>query len=344
MTIDNDDIVFEDLHGVQDESSVEVDLDAEQDGIRRFASDPDLETEDDDTDDSGADPGKRAADDDESDDDDDGLSASDDEDEEDDDQPSSRNAFQKRLDRERRSKLKARQEAADARREAAQLRRQLEDQSRSMSETEQKKLDDDIESVKAQLTQAYENGETSKQVELTERLSELKARKLLAERQAPKASGDDSESRRGPPELAQKWMQKNRSWFQRNGFERYTRAANEIDGELYDEGYDVNSREYYRELDRRLAKRHPDFFDEKTSSRKDNGRRKDTRSTVAGVDGVQDDQRSRRALSGRVELGPDDFRVMRSFGLNPDDPAHLKEFAASRRERLAQERADRRGR
>lgn len=343
MTIDNDDIVFEDLHGQPDESSVEVDLDAEKDGIRRVAPQDGLDSEDADTNDSDDDPGLDAADDDESDDDDDdrALSASDDdEDEEEDDQPSSRNTFQKRLDRERRAKLKARREADDARREAAQLRRQLTDQSRTISESEQKAIDDSITSVKAQLTAAYENGDTAKQVELTEQLSELKAKKLFAERQAPPQ--EDRSSQSGPPELAQKWMKKNGSWFQRSGFERYTRAANEIDQELYADGYDVNSPDYYRELDKRLAKRHPDFFDSGTPRKKQ--KRRDTRTTVAGVDGAQDDRRSRRALSGRIELGPEDFRLMRSFGLNPDDPAHLKEFAASRRERLAQERADRRGR
>lgn len=342
MTKSNDDIVFEDLHGVPDQHSVEVDLDADKDGIRRLAVDDDPDGEDgvdDETDDLAA--SDDAADDDSGEDDD--LAASGD-DEEDDDDRQPRNAFQKRLDRERRAKLKARREAEEANTRAQELARQLEQQSRTISEAERKRIDDDIASVKRQLKDAFENGDTDKQVDLTTQLSELQAKKLVADRQQP--SGDtqpDGQQQGGMPELAQKWMKKNGDWFRQPGFERYTRAANRIDSELYQEGYDVNSRDYYKELDRRLSTQFPDMFDDEKPGRRGQGQR-DRRSTVASVDGASNSRASKRALSGRVELGADDFRVMRAFGLDPNDPAHLKEFAASRRERLAAENANRRGR
>jgi hypothetical protein len=344
MTTKPDDIVFEDLHGVPDRHHVEVDLDADQDGIRRYSVEDDLDGEDgelDEKDDLAA--GDPAADDD-SDADDDSLAASEDDEEEDDQPPSSRNAFQKRLDRERRAKLKARREAADANRRAEEIERRLAEQSRTLSEQERKAIDDGIATAKRELKEAFENGDTDKQVELTERLSELNARKLVADRQKESSPPESGQNKSGVPDLARKWMSKNGDWFRQPGFERYTLAANRIDAQLYEEGYDVNSRDYYRELDKRLGAKFPDLFDdEKPGKRDGRSRSRDRRSTVASVDGASNDRASRRALTGKVELNSEDFAVMRAFGLDPNDPAHLKEFAASRRERLAME-GNRRGR
>lgn len=337
MTKSNDDIVFEDLHGVPDQHSVEVDLDASEDGIRRYSADEQPSDEDgvdDESDDLSA---SDDAEDDESGQDDE-LAASGEED--DDEEPSQpRNAFQKRLDRERRAKLKARRDAEEARTHAQELERQLQEQSQTISESQRQQIENDIKSSQAELKNAFENGDTDKQVELTVKLSELQAKKLVADRQQPPKPEGQPEG--GMPKLAQTWMKKNGDWFRQPGFERFTRAANRIDSELYQEGYDVNSRDYYQELDKRLSSQFPDMFDEKPGKR--DGKPRDRRSTVASVDGAPT-SRSKRALSGRIELGAEDFRVMRAFGLDPNDPAHLKEFAASRRERLAAENANRRGR
>jgi len=327
----NQDIIFEDLHGTPDMSSVEVDLDTDSDGISRG-------------------PLQKAAESKESDGDSDVVAAPKTGADDDDEGGDSKNSFEKRLERERRAKLKERQraEAAEARLKAVEARSAA--QLKSLSKAELKSLDDQIEATRSQLTKAVETGETEEQVKLYDRLAELRADRKAADLAAAASDDDDADGGSAAPARtvnaeAEKWMAANNSWYSRSGFERQTRVANEVDAKLASEGYDQTSPEYFEEMDKRLRKRLPGFFDDQEdheSSDRDTPPRKRTRpgNTVAGVDG--DDRGAVRAVqSGKVTLGPEDFAVMRRFGLDPKNPEHLKSFAAERRQTLLNEKAER---
>lgn len=120
-----------------------------------------------------------------------------------------------------------------------------------------------------------------------------------------------------PAPLAVKWLERNRSWFakpENAGYQAFTLAE---DSRLAAEGYDKNSPEYYRELDRRIDKAFPHL------------RRKPqaARSPVAPAASAP----ASRTPSNVVKLTKTDLSNMRSFGLDPTNKEHLREYARSKR-------------
>lgn len=298
-----DDIIFEDLHGNPDEV-IDVDLDADEEpGIKRRSH----EANDDDDLDSGAgDVSARGADDDEGVDDDDDTAA--------------------RL-------AQAEAEAREAREALERYRNQQESDRRKAEQEAIGRLDSEISSIEEQLEEAIEHGDTKKQVRLTSQLTDLKAKKLSAELrftadpepQQAKAKGSSN------PKIAA-WMNKNR-WYNQPGKERFTRITNRIDRDIANEGYDPTSDEYWAELDLRLKREAPELF-EKPSRGGDR---------VAPVGDGGGDRTRRATADGRVRLERADFKVMRKFGLDPNNPRHVKEFARNKleaeREHQARSRA-----
>jgi len=328
----NDDIVFEDLHGVTEDEPVTVDLDAatKDDGINRVPADQ-VVTDDDGDDDGIEFSGLRGADSapDSSDDDDDASSGS-----EDDDYSKKVRA---RIQRATRSEKAAKQEADYWKAQAQQLADRQSNLSKEALERNVEQAEAKIESTLQALEQAVEMGNTKDQVKLTAELTDFKAEKIQSELELqnlpesgnlqPFSGKVDGES--NDQSLAEKWMEERSDWYGARGFERQTRLANRIDREVIQDGFDPNTPEYFEELDARIKEKEPNLFDDadKGSSRQ---RRRPTRSPVAAVDGAETGrQRSRKS---KVELGESDFANMRRFGLNPNDPEVLKEYARSKRE------------
>jgi hypothetical protein len=131
-----------------------------------------------------------------------------------------------------------------------------------------------------------------------------------------------------------RWVDERGDWYRQPGFERATRLANRLDKELYREGFDPKTREYFDELDRRIKKEMPDLYDDFQAADAGTDTGKDTRrkrSPVAPVDGDQGRQRVERN-SGKIRLEQEDFDNMRRFGLDTNDPEVLKEYARNKRE------------
>jgi hypothetical protein len=321
-----DEIIFEDLHGVPDQSTVTVDLESDNDGIERVFVATDTDTDETVVDSQVTPPSKEA---------DDGEGEGGD------------NKFEKRLDRERRAKLRERERASELERENRQLKQQLTENAKDRREANLKSLDDSIDATKRDLAAAKEEGDTTKEVDALDRLAELRSQRKAVEVSTPPESvdtGAEVSTRGADADLAKKWVERNKSWFRRPGFDRHNRVANEVDDEVYSQGFDPASPEYYEELDKRLRARLPGFFDDDdaappradSSSDDDPPPRRKPDNTVAAVGG-EDRGADSQLKSGKIELGPQDFAVMRNFGLDPKNPEHLKEFAASRRERLENE-------
>jgi hypothetical protein len=327
---DKDEIVFENLRGVDDTQGVTVTLETADDAIRPVTVSPDTELAADAVEPSGISPRAPAADDDEGGD-------------------ASKNSFDKRLGRERRAKLKERDGRVAAEKENDQLRQQLHDRKKSESTSHLKALDDSISSAQTALKAAMEKGDTDETVEATDRLSTLRAEKIVADNEALTIEREPETPPKAAPrsnDLATDWMDHNNAWYGVAGFEKQTRIANEVDQSVERDGeFAMTSPEYFAEVDKRLRERLPGFFDdEAVKPAVDDDLPPPKRGKpvlpVAGVDG--DDKGAVKALqTGKVELGPEDFAIMRRFNLDPKNPEHLKEFAANRRERLTQEAADR---
>lgn len=349
----DDDIIFEDLHGVSDDenTTMEVDLDAKEgEGITRHArtssddgestgyaedfGDIDYGTDDDvtindDSDDGGEDDttGDRFS-----------------------------KKFENRLKREQRAKRKEREGREQAERENARLRKQLKKSRKTDTEAEDRDRVKQIESIEADLEEAVEAGDSKKQVRLTSQLTDAKAERIAARYTVNDDDDDDlveddSRSTSSPPvqnELVSEWKDTHGDWYGRKGFERQTRLANRIDREVFSEGFDPSEEDYYEELDRRLKEKVPDVFndegdpDTRTTNRRaqKQPRRDKGRSPVASADDASRDSAPRQQNMGtKVSLGAREFDNMRRFGLDPKNPAHVKEYALNKRQADAEENA-----
>ena len=326
-------IVFEDLHGIVEDESVTVDLDAatKDDGISRApavqAAD-DVAVDDDSIEFSGLRDADASPD---SDDDDDASSGSDDD--------GYSKKVKARIQRATRGEKKAKQEADYWKNQAENLAKQQSDTSKESLERSVEQATTGIATTLTDLERAVEDGNTKEQVRLTEQLTDQKAEKIQSElllRDLPESGNlqpfsGKVDSKSTDQSLADKWQDDRADWYKREGFERQTRVANRIDREVFQDGYDPKTPEYFTELDRRMKEKMPDLFDDAA----DDGttqRRRPKRSPVAPVGGA--DTARQRSKGSKIQLGEEDFANMRRFGLDPNDPNVLKEYARNKRETL----------
>jgi len=347
MSRPEDQIVFEDLHGVNEDKPVTVDLDAgtKDDGITLT-------------------PAEQAAADDAKKDDDiqlDGLRSADADDElvadtktgkdddaskaSEDDEYSKK--VQARIKREQRAKVKERQRGDYWEDQAKTIAKDSYERDKKSLERTVEQADSAQEQVQTDLKRAIEDGNTEDQVRLTTRLSDLKADKVLAESRLEDLSPDGNvqpfddkvtpEGKKSDESLADKWMDDRGDWYGANGFERQTRLANRLDREVFADGYRPDNPDYFEELDKRIKEKEPKLYEDLDAAgddtdKDDKNDKPDKRgkSVVAPVGG--NEARRQRTSGSKVELTEDDFANMRRFNLDPNDPEVLKEYARNKRE------------
>lgn len=122
---------------------------------------------------------------------------------------------------------------------------------------------------------------------------------------------------RPAPPLAVKWINTNRSWFDSPKFASHRAFVLTEDKRLAAEGYDQQSPEYYRELDRRIDAAFPTLRKRTVK----NG------SPVAPASSRPANNTSKQV----VRLSKSDLATMARFGLDPRNKEHLREFARSKR-------------
>lgn len=352
MSRPEDQIVFEDLHGVQEDEAITVDLDADtkDDGITRTpaeqAADDDARNDDDIQID-----GLRSADTDDGEEADDSVAEQKDAKKDDASKVSEDDDYSKRvrnrINREQRAKRKERERGDYWENKARELAKEGYQREKDSFERSIEQADSDIEQVQADLEKAIEDGQTKDQVRLTNRLTDLKADKARAEIGLNNLSEDGNldpfDGKVSPtPDTnqseADKWTESRADWYRQQGFERQTRIANRIDREVFKDGYDPNSPDYFEELDRRLKAEIPEVYED-IDAKADTDDKDDKESNksrgkpvVAGVDRSNESSNRQRANSSKVELTQEDFDTMRQFNLDPNDPEVLKEFARNKRE------------
>ena len=182
------------------------------------------------------------------------------------------------------------------------------------------------ENVSKQMKSAIDEGNTEEQVKLMEKMTDIRSEiRQLDDDEAVKEKPSKEESEKKPlPPLARDWVQKNGFWFNKPGHSRATSLVYGIDGELTEEGFDVNDPGYYDEMDKRLKEIMPNFFDKKAVPESENKVQSKTTRVQSPVAAVS---RGKSGKSDRVKLTQEDLDTAKSFGININDETALKRFA-----------------
>jgi len=333
----SNEIVFEDLHGLNEDQPVTIDLDADTKdaGITQTPADEVA----------GADAGHndtvefdelRSADNDapteivedksaSSDSEDDGYSKK----------------VKARIQRATRATSKERERGDYWESEAKRLAKSGYDSEKQAFESVIEQADAQIGNTQDQLEAAIEAGNTKDQVKFTSQLTDQKAAKIQAEvnlnNLAPDGnvqpfSGKVTTKKSSYPNKSDDWMESRNDWYRADGFERQTRLANRLDKEVFADGYDPATDDYFEELDRRFKEKEPSLYDDEKSEAGDTGDRGrgKPKTIVADVGGATHKKSARQG--NKVELGEEDFANMRRFNLDPNDPEVLKEYARNKQE------------
>jgi hypothetical protein len=176
-----------------------------------------------------------------------------------------------------------------------------------------KKLDAQEEFAKRALQAAIQEGDTEKQVEAQQAMAKMaiERERLTAEKIQPQTQEQQYVEQQPvaprPSGKAKEWADKN-EWF--NTDRAMTFTSMEIHKDLVQEGFDVESDEYYNEIDARIRKEFPQKFGEQP---------KVTQKVASAV---------RTTSSGRrtVRLTPSQVAIAKKLGVPLEEYAkHVKE-------------------
>jgi len=215
---------------------------------------------------------------------------------------------------------------AEAEQRLVEMEQRLSEMEKKTYDIANKSLSSQYKTVSTDLKSAIEEGNTEKQVELYEKMADLRNQiQKTSDYSAEMPKKTENKNAKAPP-LARDWVKSNSQWFNKPGFRKETAMAYGIDAELTEEGWDVNDPGYYDEMDKRLKASGLNYFnksDENTSQNEKNVVQKNNRvqSPVAGV------SRKKTTDSNRVKLTQDDLDTARNFGIDINDEAALKRFA-----------------
>ena len=237
----------------------------------------------------------------------------------------SRRDYQKRID-----KLVFQKKEAERREKAALdfaqgLQKKFETNLRKLNTTDEQylkeldaRVDAQREQVKVALQQAIEKQDASKMMEANDKLTQLavekeKARLEIANREEKKKLAEENKQQKNVqadtsnsgtsesmPQItpkAKKWAEEN-SWFGTD--EVMTNAAITIHNNISQEGIEVDSDEYYNEVNSRLRKYFPDSFD----AAKDEPKKETTKpvQTVASAGRSQQGRRTVKLTKSQVAI------------------------------------------
>ena len=214
---------------------------------------------------------------------------------------------------------------AEAEQKAVNLEQRLAELEKKTFDLAGKSLKNNYSSVSAELKSAIEEGNTEKQVELYEKMADIRGQMSKTEELSASVPKVEKKQAETPP-LAADWVKENREWFNKPGYRKETAIAYGIDAELTEEGWDVNDPDYYIEMDKRLKASGMAYFSKEqkdTVQTNENVVQKNNRvqSPVAGV------SRKKGTDSNRVKLTQDDIKTAQTFGIDINDEAALKRFA-----------------
>lgn len=234
------------------------------------------------------------------------------------------------------------QELAQKDRELAALREKVSANDTAAAEASITALESEHETLLKDLQGAKEDGESEREVEISDRLMDVKIGLRDARASKPSADRPVTAPESAPAKLSTEDVLNSftpiaREWAVETEFmglsdeDRGRIIA--IDANLDREGMDKETPEYFVELTRRINASHPNMLGKKPGKdpKKERSRNnKNLSSSVSG--GSANPPRATGGKTNSVTLSKIDLANMKKFGLNTLDPAVLKAYAASIRQ------------
>jgi len=232
----------------------------------------------------------------------------------------------------------------------AKLRQEQEEKDKISKETsvtkkeslssQERMIDSSIENTRRELRRAIEDGDVELQLELNDKLQDLKVDKRIVSAQASKFKDVDEDKKENTqkqpqqiqiPEEMQYWLEENTWAINPTSREERKKIAlvREISNELIKEGYAETEADFYEELDDQLKKRFgksgkdgvESKEDKDSSSRTENAQQDSKKS--ATVSGSSKTPASRK---GKVVLTPEERRMAKRLGVPEDRYARQKQL------------------
>ncbi len=261
--------------------------------------------------------------------------------------------FTRRLMRERRLREEAENDAETMRNNFNAVNKRVVEiestlKARTSSEETARKeneLNSKLIDLRAQKRNAIENGETDKQILLDEQIADVVSDIKIGRMQQSTADEAAKKIAEGRSEVVEpvnrhvtRWMRQHGELYRKDSI--FRGAAMAADREIAGEGYDKNSPEYFDELSKRLSKRFPEEF--KRSGKKGDGAPPRSKHPLSGADAERSVTKRKAAgnldiqvRGNKAALNKQHFRIMRSFGMDPESPDDVNTFV---RENLPKQR------
>lgn len=234
-------------------------------------------------------------------------------------------AVQKRIDAITRQRGEADRRAEAAEAELGELRTRMETLESGIGQRNATDFDEKYEDVKARLTVATEEGDTETQVELLEKMTDMRSAKRLYEmaqrqrQQKPEPQEQRQPQEQDAPKAAYDWWGRNQ-WFNTAKNAAESAYARALDVQLEQEGLDKNTQEYYNELDSRLQKSFPHLYTNSEGLVKAAPAKPPTIGSQGNRGG------GKPPKDGRIRLTKEELSMAKEFGLETED--QLREYEA----------------
>lgn len=222
--------------------------------------------------------------------------------------------------------------------ESKQLQEQLVSLRRQHAEVLEHMFDGKIQLQMAELRRAREEGNFDNEAKIQSEIDQLRfnlnkvkdAKASLGQPTQPAQLAQPPQNaqpaqpaqpqRKAPPPGAIKWVEDNKAWYLNPKFSGHRAFVKGVEAELTREGYSDTSRDYYVELDRRIDEAFPTL------------RAKTPIAPSGGPAPVPKGGTGRPPAGGKrqVVLTKADLQQMRTYGLDPSNKEHLREFIRNR--------------
>ena len=254
--------------------------------------------------------------------------------------PKKKDAFSKRLERADRL-------LAEQRSETAALRERLNKQESDarVNADEQKytsskaKLQVDLTEARKALSAAIEAGDTAAQVDANEKLTDIKGdmKVLDVQHTDAKLAMEASKGQRTDSSIVKTksaaWIRKHNRF---NSDKEFSETAKAVDAQVAAAGFDAETDEYYKELDKRMSKFYPKEFKLAAKlNQEPPARRKPPVSGMRREEGgktvVKQKSGPFAVKGGKVILTARNIKTMQDFGLDPRNANDVRDFVEQNR-------------
>lgn len=243
--------------------------------------------------------------------------------------------MRKRLARERRLRDEERLNNRELKDRLSKLERTMELQSNDeLYSRDVGNLNREWAEVRAKLKQAKEDGETDVELELTDKLIEIKADLKQKEADHKRAKEAAKQQQEAPASTvvarkATQWIRKHPSFTSDPVFAEFVKA---IDRKLAKQGLDPETDDFYRTLDKEVSKRYPEEYPRRKAAKpavpptlnaRREGNQKPASKTVDFA-----------TQNGKVRVTRRQLDNMSKFGLDPRNPNDVRDYVLNNRTKV----------